>query len=383
MLSVDGDAAPIAFESTWLCAVCSVPFIPRDNRARFCSERCRWSHDYDKFHSRPEYQARDRAKSKRWHTQNKSYHLARLRLRKRGLLTPERGDALKRALGGRGAVSKDEVRDLLHTLGLTFVQEKGKRKLMEIPRSPERPETAERTVWQIDSPVLDHLPLTAVRLHGALEPQWHSVYAYRVFSAITRAINVPHRPNVPTHAVVHERGSWWALLWPEALAAMPERFRFVTRHRSGFTDREWIRVGKERYRLRAPAPVEAGQYRVRLVLLTPLAVRASSRGPNKRIRTVDLVDLRGPLAAVSNRVGNYLHESLLHAQVIARDTHAIDTELGGHVTRSDEHGKGTALVGSLVIECNAPALWLLRCAERIGLGSDTSRGFGRVRLEME
>jgi hypothetical protein len=95
------------------------------------------------------------------------------------------------------------------------------------------------------------------------------------------------------------------------------------------------------------------------------------------------VDLRGPLSAVSNRVGNYLHESLLHAQVLARDTHTIDTELGGHVTRSDEHGKGTALVGSLVIECNAPALWLLRCAERIGLGSDTSRGFGRVRLEDE
>jgi CRISPR/Cas system endoribonuclease Cas6 (RAMP superfamily) len=39
------------------------------------------------------------------------------------------------------------------------------------------------------------------------------------------------------------------------------------------------------------------------------------------------------------------------------------------------------LLGELLVECNAPALWLLRCAKLVGLGSDTSRGFGRVRLE--
>jgi len=375
------DGAAIAFESTWLCAVCSAPFIPRDRLARYCSHACYERACYAARRARPDDVANVRSRCKRWYKQNAAYQVAVCRLRKRGLLTPERQAALKRALGGRGALTTREVDDLLTQIGLTFTRQK--RAPIEVTRSPERPEVAERTVWQIDSPSIEHLPITAVRLYGALEPQWHSVYAYRVFSAITRAINVPHRPNVPTHCVIHERGSWWALLWPEALDALPPRFRFVTRHRSGFTDREWIRVGKERYRLRAPLPVEAGQYRVRLVLLTPLAVRASSRGPNKRIRTDDLVDLRGPLSAVSNRAGNYLHESLLHAQVLARDTHTIDTELGGHVTRSDEHGKGTALVGSLVIECNAPALWLLRCAERIGLGSDTSRGFGRVRLEDE
>jgi CRISPR/Cas system endoribonuclease Cas6 (RAMP superfamily) len=39
------------------------------------------------------------------------------------------------------------------------------------------------------------------------------------------------------------------------------------------------------------------------------------------------------------------------------------------------------LVGTIDVECNALGRWLLDVAALIGLGSKTSIGFGRVRVE--
>lgn len=381
----DGDA-PVGFESDWLCAVCSAQMIPRDKNAKYCSKRCYERATYLASRTRPAYVEGVRTRCRDWYRQNAAYQCAATRLRKRGLLTEERGDALKRALGGRGALAKNEVDDLLSSLGLTFVRRKTRSKVIEVSRSPAR-EDPEITVedgpslWERPSPACTHLPQTAVRLRGALEPAWHSVFAYRVYSALTKRMRLGHTPRMPTHCIVFDCGEWWTVCRPEATERLPGSFVLVTQRRSGRYDETRIEVDPARFRLRAPAPIAAGQYRVRVRMLTPLAVRAASRGPNKRIRTHDLMDLRGSLAAVSERVGLRYHESELHAAVIDRDTATVDTVLNGHVQRGEKRGKGTGLAGSLVIECNAPALWLLRCAALIGLGSDTSRGFGRVRVE--
>ena len=37
--------------------------------------------------------------------------------------------------------------------------------------------------------------------------------------------------------------------------------------------------------------------------------------------------------------------------------------------------------GWIAVRCNAPARWLLDCAELLGLGSKTALGFGRVLVE--
>jgi CRISPR/Cas system endoribonuclease Cas6 (RAMP superfamily) len=37
-------------------------------------------------------------------------------------------------------------------------------------------------------------------------------------------------------------------------------------------------------------------------------------------------------------------------------------------------------VGHMIVDCNAPAHWLLEVAARVGLGGRTAFGFGRVRV---
>jgi hypothetical protein len=360
--------APIAFESTWLCAQCGAQMIPRDKNARYCGKRCYERAQYERDRAKPEHVEEDRTRSKRWRERNVSYHNLCCALRKRKLLTPERREALA-VLKDRGEVARDEIARLLHRIGCE-------------PAPSPAPEVWIEdgpTVWERPSPTLAHLPLTAARLRGPLPKAWNPAYGYRLFSALSRALKIPHRSDRPTHATIYD-GGWWAMCWPESLAKLPHSFVLVTQQKSAYRE-ERIEIDSTRHRLRAPAPVLAGQYRTRLVLLTPLVVRAASRLDSRHVRTDDLVDLRGPLAALSNRLGVPHHESELHATVRMRRTETVECRLGGHVQRTEKRGMGVGLLGELLVECNAPALWLLRCAKLVGLGSDTSRGFGRVRLE--
>lgn len=357
-------------DSIWTCAVCATAFVPCGRRARYCSHACYERAQYLRDRERPEHVAEDRARSRAWREANRVYHNACCALRKRGLLTDEARAALQ-VLKGRAAVPEDEVRTLLRRLDLRR------------PAPSSDPEVWIEdgpTVWERSSPAPSHLPVTAVLLHGPLPQRWHPAYAYRLFGALSRALRVPHRSDQPTHGVVHDRGGWWAQLYAEALPRAPQSFVLVTQGRGSYRE-ERITLDPLRHRLRAPAAVAAGQYRVRVSLHTPLVVRAASRTDERHVRTDDLVDLRGSLAALSRRLDVPHHESELHATIVARDTERVEMALGGHLHRIAARGRGEGLLGTLTVECNAPALWLLRAAVLVGLGSDTARGFGRLRLE--
>lgn len=362
-----GDGSAPQVDSIWTCAVCGTPFVPRDRLARYCTHRCYERAQYLRDRASPEHVEEDRTRSRAWRERNRVYHNACCALRKRGLLTDEARAALQ-ALKGRADVPEAEVRAILRRLDL------------------QRPEASDPevwiedgpTVWERSSPTLAHLPVTAARLSGPLPQRWHPAYTYRLFSALFRSLRRPHAPTHPTHAILHDAGSWWLQAYGDA--PLPARFVLVTQGRGAYRE-ERIEVSPLRLRLRAPAAVAAGQYRTRLRLLTPLVVRAASRTDARHVRTDDLVDLRGSLAALSRRLDVPHHESELHATVVARDAERVEMAIGGHLHRVAKRGHGEGLLGTLTVECNAPALWLLRSAVLVGLGSDTARGFGRLRLE--
>jgi hypothetical protein len=55
--------------------------------------------------------------------------------------------------------------------------------------------------------------------------------------------------------------------------------------------------------------------------------------------------------------------------------------VGGHWQVGDRRGRIACMEGWLAVRCNAPARWLLDCAELLGLGSKTALGFGRLLVE--
>lgn len=128
-------------------------------------------------------------------------------------------------------------------------------------------------------------------------------------------------------------------------------------------------------RIRAPQEPKRGRRQVRIDTITPISIVSTGRSIVRNKPTAEC--LAGSLTGTwMQRLGcDGLAADDLRIEVVsvAREE-SVRVPLGG------KYGAVPGWEGSFVVEANAPARWLLRVAERTGLGSRTAFGFGQIRL---
>lgn len=268
-------------------------------------------------------------------------------------------------------------------------------------------------LWDLDAPRITQPLLTAVELTlwqcGADRSHLVSFNeAHKLHGALHTALAVGHTSqsaawslSLPTP---RDRRLW--LVTPRAdyldrlpgevtLFAAPEALNeFVPRARAFWTPAPHeLRIG-HRAVIRAPKHRAAGEYRVRVFTRTPLVMRKSLSSAERAagLRDRPLLDrptqLDGLLAHTASWLGLQTPDAAIAAEVTASDLERVYDEddeegviVGGHWRTGERVGRISGLIGWMDVRCNAVGRWLLDCAERLGIGSRTTIGFGRVRVE--
>lgn len=147
-----------------------------------------------------------------------------------------------------------------------------------------------------------------------------------------------------------------------------------------------LAFGAQVIRPKTPRLPEPGRYRVRLVALTPIVIRTSASGKTMVSGQVRSSNLLASLTSENFcRRLRIAREDVAQAVLMRLPGHSGEmrtVHTGGHLggKHGGVTGDVTGWVGEMVLEVNAPGLWLLRCAEFLGLGGRTAYGFGCVRL---
>lgn len=307
--------------------------------------------------------ARRKSRNKTWCTTNKTRHVAKIvAARKRKGTVPE---VLPPA-----APSSPE--------------------LPEVLPDPKAPAPAPSDPWALPSPRCDavHLPAhvvpivlsppRALTLH-AMNPLHGSISAAlgRGHARLSEwAIRFVDRSTSPSSVVVAFARAEDA----ETLRARPWTLR-LGRAAHTVTLGSWIA------RMKPPPPIAPGRYRVRLDTVTPVVIKHSVRVDGRRDQSRAVHHTR-PTAqnfvaslacTLAPRIGLTLaREDVLVELVEARTEPSRDVLRGG-VGGIRMHAAGWE--GQVVLDVNAPALWLLECAARgMGLGGRVAFGFGQVQI---
>jgi CRISPR/Cas system endoribonuclease Cas6 (RAMP superfamily) len=126
-------------------------------------------------------------------------------------------------------------------------------------------------------------------------------------------------------------------------------------------------------RWKSPVVKTRRKHAVTLEAVTPVIIRSMGGRIHRLTPTSDC--LQGSLGGSwVQRFGlEFLdREKLIRVEVVKTRTETVVTDLGG------KFGKVPGWIGRVDLLINAPGLWLLRTAERLGLGSRTAFGFGRI-----
>lgn len=380
-------------DSLYRCSVCGAAYVPRSKRhVRTCGDaRCRSRHAARREAADP---ARREAKAARWRErteQHSAYYTARTVLRRAGLLTPE---ALARLEPLRG-IGRLPVAEALARCGIERPEPPPRRARAVPARDPE----PTRDAWSLPSP--DHTaPIAlAVQLRfsqrGIPRQRIRDYGGARVLhGALHRAVDVGHSRAAPAWSLVlpspRDARLWLVAYRADVLDRLPRSVLLA-----GDDEPHELAFGL-RSVLRAPPARAPGSYRVRVHCETPLVLRRGiSRAARERGERDphDLQDapatISGSLLQVATRIGlaGIAHDHVV-TTVRKRDVERVmdddgedGVRVGSHWRIGEHRGRIACLVGWLDVECNAPARWLLDCAERVGLGAKTALGFGRVRVE--
>lgn len=322
------------------CAVCGAGFIPASRTSLTCGDACRDAR----------VKAADATRSSRTHARHRSYRLAQMALRAAGI-DPATVPALA-TLRGRGDVE-------------------GWRELVGLP--PTRPARAPapaptRPPWGAPVGAQSEHVAWGVSLDGIPS----SSPARLVHGLVSRLVGEDHA-QVARWALAMPQGAhgsgWGAVLFraddAARLAGRVERVRVGSREHD-------LRTGPV-VRLRAPAMLSPGRYRVTVDAVTPVSHLVDGR--TRPIYAPTAQTVTGALGDVSQRLG--LSVGRMHVAAVECATVPDRVTLGGHM------GSVPGWVGRITVECNAPAAWLLACARHTGLGGRVAFGMGRVRVEVQ
>lgn len=330
---------PDGQETVARCSQCGSPYVPATAAHLYCSDRCR----YAAKTARPQWVAAQSVRSARAYEANVSYRQARRTLLRAGVDPDTRPEI--EALRGAGIVE-----DWRERIGL--------------PRRSSGPRRIEYpahigTYYALDlRPRPDAITLRHTRLlHGI----------------VSHALGVPHERARGVFSLVPSRdGCGWGVLVYEGTDAT------LTTHavRYGGRAATLSVVGLPR-RVKAPAALDAGRYRVSIETITP--VSWARDGHSVAVLAPKVQTLLGSCEIIGRKVRVDHTPSIVHD--VDHDVRREAVYAGGHIFRgSKRRGEVIALVGTITVRCNAHAAWMLSCAERVGLGGAVAMGFGRVKV---
>lgn len=140
---------------------------------------------------------------------------------------------------------------------------------------------------------------------------------------------------------------------------------------------------------RRPSAVAPGRYTVTVTSLTPVSIRRTVDGQRRVRVTPTAAGLRSTLTGLEflRRAGLASTKAPAWARdvalvLIGHDTRRESAEVCGHWMDDDGRGRIVGWTGTVTLEVNAVALWLLRHAEIVGLGGRVGLGFGQVRVSL-
>lgn len=334
---------PDGTETIAHCAHCGGGMIPADYRSAYCSDPCRAAAKA----ASPARKVGDARRSARGYAAHQSYRMARRALRLAGM-DPSAADVLK----GRGVV--EEWRTLV---GLPPPRRGVKR--APAPRAPWGAAVGPQPEHVARGLELAGLPATAAARHV------HGLVAHLVGEAHDRHVA---RWALAMPAGAQGRSGWGVVLFRPNDAS---RLAGLARGVMVGSARADLRIGPV-VRLRAPAPLAPGRYRVTIDAVTPVSHMIAGRTRPVTQPSVDtMLRCAGDLL---QRLG--LSTGRMHVASVACASHPERVVIGGHV------GPITGWVGRVTVECNAPAAWALGLARHAGLGGRVAYGLGRVRVEV-
>lgn len=348
------------------CAVCDGPYVPVSSAHLYCSETCRNAAKT----SRPSWKAAQSKRSSQSYIANVSYRQARRCLLRAGF-DPDTHDGI-RALRGRGVVE-------------------GWREIIGLPKRAPGPAaktvvspvdmSAPREVfdaWSLASPSCEHTG-HAVAVGYAPATSLDLTQTRLLHGSISFALASGHERNRAGWSLAPSDRGWVAVFYDRESAERSRAQSFESR--LGAEPRRLI-FGATVAHMKAPRPLPAGRYRVRVETITPVswarnahAEATAAPGHQTIVATVDRIAraLRLDVPEAHRAVAR-----------IASETRVARVFVGGHWIRGTRRpGVVMAIEGRFAVECNAVVAWLLACAEVVGLGGACSLGFGRVRVSVE
>lgn len=226
-------------------------------------------------------------------------------------------------------------------------------------------------------PPIEYLPGGWMELRMAPAPRRAIRHEeIRALHGVVTGLVQGHDDNDPRFALFPYAGEvagiGWALYVPDQVTAL----RIAGRgHYVSWQGRSVLLRCGEMQRWKAPVVPDR---RVTLVVqtITPVIIRSSGRhGTPQHARSYTRAcesNILSTLAAWLPRRCGIERGLKIRTRFIANDTHPETVRLSGR------YGAMTGWAGTIVLEANPPAHWLLKAAEHVGLGGRVAYGFGRI-----
>lgn len=193
-----------------------------------------------------------------------------------------------------------------------------------------------------------------------------------VTALLAETVGIRHREHTPTFAArIHDERSVRVVVWDERATNLADgSFAGVLWDRpTTFAVRDMVEVAAP------PRVTRRGRIPVRLTTVTPITMSKDGH-TRAEVRPTQATIERSLRGSFLERVGlQGMDPDLVRAEVTSIRTEPAHVPLGG------KYGVVGGWSGQVDLEVNAPALWLLQCAEKVGLGSRVSFGFGRIVVE--
>lgn len=229
--------------------------------------------------------------------------------------------------------------------------------------------------WLYGPPVFEsHLPGGGLEMFADTPLKWPLEHrnVRGLHGAIT-ALTGDHDQLLPRFSLIPwNRGIGWSVYMDDLATA---RELAGTRHESRIYEQTiTLRFGGL-VRIKAPMIEQRGRRRLRVDCVTPVCTRETGGVAHQRASGPNLLNTL--CAWLPRRLGIDLGPDDARLEIVQNDTHAAHLPLGG------KFGTVSGWDGSLVVDCNAVAEWLLRAGETIGIGGRVAFGMGRVCVSKE
>ena len=221
-------------------------------------------------------------------------------------------------------------------------------------------------------PFAPHLPGASMSISVQPAPKWpiEMRNTRGLHGAMTAILDIGHMPRFPLFALRPWKSGWAVHWWHPSGVALAGKTVHGTLY-----DRPTVFTFGPAFRLRAPTVRRRGHQRVRLDVITPVIFRTQG-GARECVRPTGDAFLGTLGGEWLTRFGlAWMRErDLIRVETVDVRTQPVRVHMG------DKYGTVAGWEGSVDLDVNAPARWLLEVGARTGLGSRTAFGFGRIAL---